>query len=119
AHEARQLLADTARALPDGLPADGEAVAPLPARVDPAGPPDVVIPLLHGPYGEDGTIQGLLEIAGLAYVGSGVVGSAVGMDKVMMKRAFLACGLPQARYDAFRDGGDVDAFVARVAAELG
>ena len=58
---------------------------------------DVVFPLLHGPYGEDGTVQGLLELAGLPYVGSGVLGSAVGMDKVMMKRAFAACGLPQAR----------------------
>ena len=48
---------------------------------------DVVLPLLHGPYGEDGTVQGLLELADLPYVGSGVLGSAVGMDKVMMKRA--------------------------------
>ncbi len=54
---------------------------------------DVVLPLLHGPYGEDGTVQGLLELADLPYVGSGVVGSAVAMDKVMMKRAFAACGL--------------------------
>ena len=51
---------------------------------------DVVFPLLHGPYGEDGTVQGLLELADLPYVGSGVLGSAVGMDKVMMKRAFAA-----------------------------
>ena len=51
---------------------------------------DVVLPLLHGPYGEDGTVQGLLELADLPYVGSGVVGSAVAMDKVMMKRAFAA-----------------------------
>ena len=58
---------------------------------------DVVFPLLHGPYGEDGTVQGLLDLADLPYVGSGVLGSAVGMDKVMMKRAFAACGLPQAR----------------------
>ena len=56
---------------------------------------DVVFPLLHGPHGEDGTIQGLLELAGIAYVGSGVVGSAVGMDKEMMRRAFAACGLAQ------------------------
>jgi D-alanine--D-alanine ligase len=80
---------------------------------------DVVLPLLHGPYGEDGTVQGLLELAGLPYVGSGVVGSAVGMDKVMMKRAFEACGLPIARYASFRDGHDRVAFAARVEAELG
>jgi D-alanine-D-alanine ligase len=81
--------------------------------------PDVVFPLLHGPYGEDGTVQGLLELAGLPYVGSGVLGSAVGMDKVMMKRVFSACGLPQARYLELRDGGDRATFAVRVVAELG
>ena len=57
---------------------------------------DVVLPLLHGPYGEDGTVQGLFELADLPYVGSGVVGSAVGMDKIMMKRAFAAAGIADA-----------------------
>ena len=51
-----------------------------------------MLPLLHGPYGEDGTVQGLLELAGLPYVGAGVLGSAVGMDKIMMKRTFAAPG---------------------------
>lgn len=55
---------------------------------------DVVFPVLHGPYGEDGTIQGLLELAGLPYVGAGVVGSAVGMDKAIFKQVMVACGLP-------------------------
>jgi D-alanine-D-alanine ligase len=55
---------------------------------------DVVFPVLHGTFGEDGTIQGLFELAGLAYVGSGVLGSATGMDKEVMKRLFLAAGLP-------------------------
>ena len=50
---------------------------------------DVVFPVLHGTYGEDGTVQGLLDLAGLPYVGSGVLGSAVGMDKDMQKRLFL------------------------------
>jgi len=63
---------------------------------------DVVFPLLHGPYGEDGTMQGLLELAGVAYVGSGVVGSAVGMDKEMMKRAFRAEGLQQTKHITVR-----------------
>lgn len=63
---------------------------------------DVVFPLLHGPYGEDGTVQGLLELADVAYVGAGVVGSAVGMDKEMMKRAFAAEGLPQLDYAVVR-----------------
>jgi D-alanine-D-alanine ligase len=55
---------------------------------------DVVFPILHGTFGEDGTIQGLLELADIAYVGSGVLGSAAGMDKDAMKRMFLASGLP-------------------------
>lgn len=56
---------------------------------------DVIFPVLHGTFGEDGTIQGLLELADIAYVGSGVLGSATGMDKVVMKQLFAAAGLPQ------------------------
>lgn len=63
---------------------------------------DVIFPLLHGPFGEDGTVQGLMELAGIPYVGSGVVGSAVGMDKEMTKRAFRAEGLPQVEYAVVR-----------------
>ncbi len=59
---------------------------------------DVLFPVLHGTFGEDGTIQGLLELADLAYVGSGVLGSAAGMDKDAMKRLFSASGLPQTPY---------------------
>lgn len=59
---------------------------------------DVVFPVLHGPYGEDGTIQGLLELAGLPYIGAGVLGSALGMDKIAMKDVFRANGLPVVRY---------------------
>src|SRR5687768_4282181 len=55
---------------------------------------DVVFPVLHGPYGEDGTVQGLLELANVPYVGAGVLGSAVGMDKAVMKTLFAAAGLP-------------------------
>ena len=51
---------------------------------------DVVFPVLHGPQGEDGTVQGLLELAGVAYVGCGVLASAVGMDKLLMKTVFRA-----------------------------
>ena len=61
---------------------------------------DVVFPLLHGPYGEDGTVQGLFKLMGLPFVGSGVLGSAVGMDKLMMKAVFAAYGLPQVPYRA-------------------
>ena len=55
---------------------------------------DVIFPALHGPYGEDGTVQGLLELANVPYVGAGVLGSAVGMDKAVMKTLFAAHGLP-------------------------
>jgi D-alanine-D-alanine ligase len=59
---------------------------------------DVVFPVLHGTFGEDGTIQGLFELADIAYVGSGVLGSAAGMDKDVMKKLFAAAGLPQTPY---------------------
>ena len=60
---------------------------------------DVVIPLVHGTYGEDGTLQGLLELADIPYVGAGVLGSALGMDKIVQKQVFAAAGLRTARYD--------------------
>lgn len=63
--------------------------------------PDVIFPLLHGTYGEDGTIQGLLEMANIPYVGAGVLASAVGMDKVLMKKIFAEAGLPQCIYRHF------------------
>jgi D-alanine-D-alanine ligase len=61
---------------------------------------DVIFPVLHGPYGEDGTIQGLLELANVPYVGAGVLASAVGMDKAIMKVVFAAAGLPVCSYRA-------------------
>jgi D-alanine-D-alanine ligase len=86
---------------------------------NPLGAVDVAFPLLHGPYGEDGTVQGLLELAGLPYVGSGVLGSAVGMDKVMMKRAFTACGLSIPGYVALREDGVTKAELDRCEDQLG
>jgi D-alanine-D-alanine ligase len=83
---------------------------------------DVVFPVLHGPYGEDGTIQGLLEMAGLPYVGSGVLASSCGMDKVTMKALFREAGLPVCRYVWFLRGEwerDPAAIRARVESELG
>jgi D-alanine-D-alanine ligase len=62
---------------------------------------DVVFPVLHGPYGEDGTIQGLLELGNIAYVGAGVLASAAGMDKSAMKMMFAARGLPQCNWRGF------------------
>ncbi|MFD3554040.1 D-alanine--D-alanine ligase family protein [Streptomyces goshikiensis] len=75
-------------------PANREVVYTEPGAVPKAlGEVDVVFPMLHGPYGEDGTLQGLLELAGIPYVGSGVLASAVGQDKDYMKRVFTSFGL--------------------------
>jgi len=82
----------------------------------------VVFPVLHGTYGEDGTIQGLLEMAELAYVGCGVLASSCGMDKVFMKTLFLAAGLPICDYVWFlRDEWETtpDTVVERVEGKLG
>src|SRR3990167_3254656 len=65
---------------------------------------DVILPVLHGTFGEDGTIQGLLELAGIPYVGAGVLGSAAGMDKEVMKRLFRERGLPLVPYLTIRRG---------------
>ena len=79
-----------------GLPAP--VADKLPANL---GGVDVVFPVLHGPHGEDGTIQGMLEMAGVPYVGSGVLASAAGMDKVTMKKIFAYHGLPQVGWVGF------------------
>lgn len=63
---------------------------------------DVIFPVLHGPYGEDGTVQGLLDLAGIPYVGAGVTASALGMDKAIFKDVMIAHGLPIADYLAFK-----------------
>jgi len=63
--------------------------------------PDVIFPVLHGPYGEDGRLQGLLDMVDISYVGSGVGGSAVGMDKIYSKALFTQAGLKQLPYFTF------------------
>ena len=102
-HEGRWLASKTALSL---LPAkeaiqrtltSGEPVI-LPAEPVSEGIVDVIFPVLHGTYGEDGTIQGLLELANVPYVGAGVLGSAVGMDKDVMKRLLREAGLPIVDY---------------------
>jgi D-alanine-D-alanine ligase len=83
---------------------------------------DVVFPVLHGPYGEDGTVQGLLELANVPYVGAGVLASAVGMDKAAMKLAFVAKGLPICDYEVVlkRDWArDERSVMTRVVGRLG
>ena len=78
---------------------------------------DVIFPMLHGPYGEDGTIQGLLELANIPYVGAGVLASAVGMDKAVMKTLFAARGLPVCPYRVLRRH-EWDADGTKIVAEL-
>ncbi|MGD8394586.1 MAG: D-alanine--D-alanine ligase family protein [Candidatus Eiseniibacteriota bacterium] len=75
------------------------ALSPRPtAPLADIGHIDVVFPVLHGPYGEDGTMQGLLELAGVPYVGAGVLGSSLGMDKIAQKQVLEARGIPVARF---------------------
>ncbi|MBE1443941.1 D-alanine--D-alanine ligase [Paenibacillus sp. OAS669] len=81
--------------------AEISSVKDSPAVSGSSKPIDVVLPLLHGTFGEDGTIQGLLEMANIAYAGAGVLASAVGMDKIMMKKVFAQEGLPQCVYRHF------------------
>ncbi|MEU7517225.1 D-alanine--D-alanine ligase family protein [Streptomyces sp. NPDC042898] len=84
-------------------PANREVVLTEPGAVPRAlGEVDVVFPMLHGPYGEDGTLQGLLELSGVPYVGAGVLASAVGQDKEYMKRVFVSFGLPVGPYEVIR-----------------
>ncbi|MFI9075992.1 D-alanine--D-alanine ligase family protein [Streptomyces sioyaensis] len=84
-------------------PTNREVVYTEPGAVPKAlGEVDVVFPVLHGPYGEDGTLQGLLELSGVPYVGSGVLASAVGQDKDYMKRVFTSFGLPVGPYEVIR-----------------
>jgi D-alanine-D-alanine ligase len=83
---------------------------------------DVVFPVLHGPMGEDGTIQGMLELAGIPYVGSGVLGSAVAMDKAMAKLVLSQAGIPQAKWvlvNRSEWASDPDRVVSAIVSDLG
>jgi D-alanine-D-alanine ligase len=93
-----------------GTGSDGGSVAetlPVPTAKVPAtlGEVDVVFPVLHGPFGEDGTVQGLLELAGVPYVGAGVLGSALAMDKDVFKAVMRDRGIPVTRNITIRQGG--------------
>jgi len=84
---------------------DGKAVV-----LEPSGGllgADAAFPVLHGPFGEDGTVQGLLELLDIPYVGAGVMASAVAMDKAVFKELMTAHGIPQVDYVAIREGGEV------------
>lgn len=97
------------------------ALGPAGAAPAPAAELDVIFPLLHGPYGEDGTLQGLLELADLPYVGSGVLGSALAMDKAVCKALLRAAGVPVVDWILAQRGEierTLEAVVARAEASL-
>ncbi len=107
--------------LPEVAPGSGSSESPSGQPPSVLADADVVLPLLHGAYGEDGTVQGLLEVADVRYVGSGVLASAVAMDKDVMKTLLAAAGLPVCRWErvtADQWAADPDAVASRVA-ELG
>jgi D-alanine-D-alanine ligase len=120
AEDARAAIEHGASALPEALSATGSTIDHETAIVPTTtGETVVVFPLLHGPMGEDGTVQGLLEQAGVPYVGAGVLGSAVAMDKAMAKNVLAAAGIPQARWLSFRSS-DLDALpVEEIERDLG
>jgi D-alanine-D-alanine ligase len=103
---AQKLLADVLKSGERvSLPPDPTAASLVPLTPTPGHPSvtvDVMFPVLHGTFGEDGTVQGLLELAGLPYVGAGVLASAVGMDKDVQKRLFAEAGLPIVPFLAVR-----------------
>jgi D-alanine-D-alanine ligase len=122
ADDAIAALQSGAGTLPGRLEATGTAIEPLPAmQPDPATPgvPVVVLPLMHGPFGEDGTVQGLLELAGVPYVGSGVLSSSVSMDKVAAKELLSAHGIPQGAWLSARRHEIDDELLERAADRLG
>ncbi len=120
AADALAALHQGAEALPTSVAADGPRVEPFPV-LRPADEPltTVVLPLLHGPLGEDGTVQGLLDLADVPYVGTGVLGSAVAMDKAMAKQVAAAAGIPQCRHLVTTAGSADALFRKDVADELG
>jgi len=106
--------------IPDRLTVDGLPVSSAPVLAAAASQGrTVVMPLLHGPMGEDGTVQGLLELLDLPFVGSGVLGSAVSMDKAMAKDVLARHGVPQPRYSVLRSDEVSDARLDTVVSELG
>ncbi len=114
--EGQWRLAELPDPLPDRLDADGVAVAPAEIFAE---PDTVVFPLIHGPMGEDGTIQGLLEVADVPYVGSGVLASALCMDKSVAKLVCAQHGLPQCRYRTASANDRSEAVAEQAIAELG
>ena len=121
ADSAMAALARGRDALPDRLEATGRAssLGEVIAASSHDANATVVLPLLHGPMGEDGTVQGLLELAHVAYVGSGVLGSAVAMDKSIAKQVMSANGIAQQKFLTVRDTDDANSAIDRAIKNLG
>ncbi len=120
ATEATRSLAAGNLSLPERLVADGEptSITPIIEQVR-TDENTVVLPLLHGPMGEDGTVQGVLELANVAYVGSGVLGSAVAMDKGIAKQLLAAKNIAQPNFVSLRDGFVTEAEITNTVKKLG
>ena len=126
--QSRFLLPSTQPELP-ALPETGENLALVPGMQNEQlvalsgeqrlGSLDVIFPVLHGPFGEDGTVQGLLKLANIAFVGAGVLGSAVGMDKDVMKRLLRDAGIPVARFIAISRNAATEADFDYARGQLG
>jgi len=126
--QSRFLLPAVESGLPE-LPEKGENLALVPGNEkeqlvalsgqQKLGPLDVIFPVLHGPFGEDGTVQGLLKLANVACVGAGVLGSAVGMDKDVMKRLLRDAGVPIPRFIAINKYSSKQIGFDEAQAELG
>jgi len=109
AGESRALETGAARELDEGDGRTAVETLPVPTESVPStlADVDVVIPILHGPFGEDGTVQGLLELAGVPYVGAGVLGSALAMDKDKFKAVMRDAGIPVTRNITLREGDEL------------
>jgi D-alanine-D-alanine ligase len=113
-------LADPDLLLPDALEPEGTEVDPLSVLQAADDAAVVVLPLLHGPHGEDGTVQGMLELAGVPYAGAGVLGSALCMDKAMAKIVTAQSRIPQCAWIEFQAGsGEIDDLIERTVNTLG
>ena len=103
----------------EALSPTGETIEPFSLMLETAAAGGVVMSLLHGPMGEDGTLQGMCEMANVAYVGAGVLGSALAMDKIAAKHALASAGVPQAAWFGFNADEITDATAGNLLRELG
>ncbi len=121
AEDAALALSQGRGAIPGKLDPTGTDISPteLLSAANNDESPTVIMPLLHGPMGEDGTVQGLIELANVPYVGAGVLASAVAMDKAMAKQVLAAANIPQAAFRSFAEHEITPGLPAELASDLG